>query len=87
MVKVELYFNLRNLAGRKEIQIEGKTLREVLKNLIELYPSLKPALFKNENEILEFISIFINGRRLKNRLDLSLKPGDRISIFPPVAGG
>ncbi|MDO8969860.1 MAG: ubiquitin-like small modifier protein 1 [Saprospiraceae bacterium] len=92
-MKVNLYANFRQLAGAKSIDIdlpEGSTLAQLLDSLLTLHPRLGPALLDNSRTLLPHVHVFVNGRDmhyLPEGRSTQLTPGDKIDIFPPVAGG
>jgi MoaD family protein len=79
-VRVQFYAQLRDLAGASESSIEIGEGRTVTNLLEELYREI-PALRLHANAIrvgagLEFVD-----------RDYEIKPGETISIMPPVQGG
>ena len=87
-VTVKLFANLREQAGKTNIEIDGNDLREVLNSLIEKYNGLGELIFNNE-EFHPFIHVLVNGISVKDKdgLDTMLSTGDEIALFPPVSGG
>lgn len=84
MVQVKFFATLRDITGKREIEI--KDVRRVSELLEELY-----RIFGDEfrEEIEERNMILVNG---KNILDLDgykteINDEDVISIFPPAGGG
>jgi len=84
MVQVKFFATLRDITGKREIEI--KNVRRVRELLEELY-----RIFGDEfrEEIEERNMILVNG---KNILDLDgykteINDEDVISIFPPAGGG
>ena len=79
------------IVGKKEIEIEfnGETLDNLLRDLIEKFPKLKKELFTNNNELTEYICIFINDKPASalNNLETEIKEGDEILFFIPISGG
>jgi|Deesub1362A_J573_1020465.scaffolds.fasta_scaffold00099_40 molybdopterin synthase sulfur carrier subunit len=88
MVKVKLFANFREAAKAKEVEIEAKTVGELLNALVERYSSLEP-LFFDTGKLREYVHIMVNGRHINNLegLGTELKEGDTVAIFPPVSGG
>ena len=90
-VELRLFANFREAVGSKTIErsFTGTEIRvgEVLKALEEEYPDL--SFFDDEGAIREYISILKNGNDIVHLegKDTLLEAGDRLSLFPPVAGG
>ena len=72
-----------------ELEIEVKTLKDLLKILVDKYPKLEKELFTENNELTEYICIFLNDKPISalNFLDTELKNGDNLLFFIPVSGG
>nr|WP_236630100.1 ubiquitin-like small modifier protein 1 [Thermus thermamylovorans] len=88
MPKVNLYATFRDLTGKGQLQVEGKTVGEVLANLVRLYPGMREELFEGE-ALAERVSVFLEGRdvRYLEGLATPLAPEATLDLFPPVAGG
>ena len=88
MPKVNLYATFRDLTGASQVEVQGRTVGEVLRNLVARYPALGAELFEGE-ELLERVSVFLEGRdvRYLEGLSTPLEEGDTLDLFPPVAGG
>jgi MoaD family protein len=79
-VKVQFYAQLRDLAGIRERDVdlaEGATVRDLLD---EIYAQ-QPLLRAHDKSILIGAGVEFVDRNYQ------LKPGDEISIMPPVQGG
>lgn len=72
-----------------EIDIDGHTLTDLLKILVNRYPKLEKEFFTNKDELTEYICIFVNDKSISvlNGLDTELKNGDNLLFFIPVSGG
>ncbi len=89
-VKVKLFAQISEIAGRKELLLEGETVAEVIDELVKEVPELEDELFKEEqNELSEDIIVLKEGRNINylNGLQSEVGKGDNISIFPVVGGG
>ena len=90
-VTVKFYAHLRNLIGKKMIEValeEGSIVSNLLDKMI-LDLKIKEVLF-DENDVLRpEITILKNGREIKflKGLETKLSQDDEISVFPMVAGG
>lgn len=79
-VDVRLLASLRNTAGRDTVTLElppGTTLDDALAHLLREIPALR--------EHVPMWHLAVNGTHAES--DAVLEAGDRISIFPYIAGG
>jgi MoaD family protein len=79
-VRVQFYAQLRDLVGVRELELElrgAATARELLKQVYARYPALRA----HDKSILIGAGLEFVERNYK------LKPGEEISIMPPVQGG
>ena len=79
-VRVRFFSYFKELAGGAELtQVvpEGSTLGDLLKVLIETFPKLEAI----RNSALLAVGVEYQPR------SYVLRPGDEVSIFPPVQGG
>lgn len=74
---------------RSEIELEGKTVGEVLKLLSEEYPETKKALFDEDGQLRAFINVFVNDENIRdlNEFETELSDGDEVILIPAIAGG
>ncbi|MDR0525323.1 MAG: MoaD family protein [Spirochaetaceae bacterium] len=89
MITVIIPTALRNFTARKaEIEAQGETVREVLADLNQQYPDLKPHLYQ-DGELRSFVNVFVGDRNIKKLkgLDTPLKDGDSLMLVPAIAGG
>ena len=79
-VRVQFYAQLRDLVGMRQLDVdfaEGSSIRELLEQIYAQQPKLRP----HDKSILIGAGVEFVDRNYK------LKPGDEISIMPPVQGG
>jgi sulfur-carrier protein len=90
MIKVKLFANFREAAGKKDVELEfkGKTVKDAIDTLVSKYPALEPLMLK-DGEIKPYVNIILNGKNAVDDgyLKLKVKDGDELAIFPPVSGG
>jgi len=89
-VKVRVPAPLQSLTGgAAEVEVEGKTVREVIDSLEQKYAGIKARLCDENGEIRRFVNIFVNDQdiRFLQGLDTELKDNDEVSILPAIAGG
>ncbi len=90
-IELRFFANFRAAVGQKiiewEYDAEEVPARRVLQDLEEEYPDLD--FFTETGELREFLSILRNGRDIEliDGLNTPLTDDDKLSIFPPVAGG
>jgi molybdopterin synthase sulfur carrier subunit len=79
-VRVQFYAQLRDLVGKREIDIdvaEGATVRDLLDQIYAQQPKLR----SHDKSILIGAGVEFVDRNYKP------KPGEEISVMPPVQGG
>jgi sulfur-carrier protein len=88
MPLIKLYANLRTVTGKKELNIPGGNMQEVLGKLSQDFPGLLRFLFEN-GKLRPRVILTVNGQTLDpaTGLKTSVSEQDQIAIFPPVAGG
>jgi molybdopterin converting factor small subunit len=79
-VHVQFFSRLRDLAGVSEIELDVPEATKVAE-LLEILYLRTPALRDWDKSILVAAGVEFVGR------DYVLRPGDQISIMPPVQGG
>jgi len=85
MVKVKLFANFREIAGKSEIELEAETVFNLLVRLTKIYPELKDLTFENDRPS-EYVNVVVNGRLISD-YSMKLNKDDIVAIFPPVSGG
>ena len=86
MPVVRLRAPLSELAGgRRELELEGGTVRDVLRTLEDEHPAIAGWILDERSPIREHINVFVNGER--GREDTSLAADDRIHVLPSISGG
>jgi sulfur-carrier protein len=86
MAVVKLRAPLTELTGgRRELDLQGSTVREVLRALEQEHPAITGWILDERTTIRQHINVFVNGER--GREDTALTPGDRIYVLPSISGG
>jgi sulfur-carrier protein len=86
MAVVRLRAPLSELTGgRREIRVDGATVREVLRALEEEHPAMAGWILDEQVAIREHINVFVNGE--KGREETALGADDRIHVIPSISGG
>ena len=89
-VKVRIPTTLRSLAGgASEVEVEGATVGEVLKNLDAAHPGFADRLLDDEGGLRRFVNVFVadDDVRFLQGLDTAVPDGETVAIIPAVAGG
>lgn len=87
-VTINLVAYLRQYAGdRENIEVKGKTIKECLDDLTRQYPAMKKMIFDKNNNLLPFLSIFIDNEIAYDALDIPVKDGSKFHILYIIGGG
>ena len=86
MPVVRLRAPLSELAGgRRELELEGATVADVLKALERECPGTRGWILDECGAIREHINVFVNKEY--GRADTSVAAGDRLHVIPAISGG
>lgn len=90
-LELRFFATFRAAVGQKTIEREfpdGATVGDVLTALEEEFEGLSGELLEGE-KIRDQLSVLKNGREVLHMegVDTVMEDGDRLSVFPPVAGG
>jgi len=90
-LELRFFATFRATVGQKTIHREfpdGATVGEILGSLEEEFEGLAGELIE-DGEIRDQLSVLKNGREVLHMegIDTVMEDGDRLSVFPPVAGG
>ncbi|WP_312909679.1 ubiquitin-like small modifier protein 1 [Natronosalvus caseinilyticus] len=88
---LRFFATFREAVGQKDLSRtveDGATVGDVLAGLEEEYQGLEGELLE-DGAIRPQLSVLKNGRDVVHMagVDTDLEEGDRLSVFPPVAGG
>jgi molybdopterin converting factor small subunit len=74
-------------SGRTEVEVEAVTVQEALDKAIELEPSTRLRVYREDGTM--YAGVFVGGRNVKlvGGLGAELKDGDVLRIVPPISGG
>lgn len=89
-VKVRIPAPLQSLTGgATEVEVQGRTVREVIDALERNYTGIKARLCDENGELRRFVNVFVNDQdiRFLQGLDTELGENDEVSIIPAIAGG
>jgi MoaD family protein, archaeal len=79
-VRVLLFARAREVAGRRDDEVEAATLGEVLADARTRYGA-------EFGEVLDTSRVWVNGDEPVSGLATTLSAGDEVAILPPVSGG
>lgn len=89
-VIVRLYADLRAAAGKDEVEIDVRSVKDLVDTLVTKFGTpLREALLDQNGRLEQFYRIYVNKRIVaEDELDkMLLADGDIVQMFPPVAGG
>ncbi|MDR1837165.1 MAG: MoaD family protein [Treponema sp.] len=74
---------------QSEIEVKGSTAGEVIADLAVKYPDIRKHLYLNDEQLREFINVYVGDTNIKeiNGLATPVKDGDSVMIVPAIAGG
>jgi MoaD family protein len=90
MIKLRLFSSLRDLAGAKEVEVEGDgvTIAQALATLAaRLGDAAKQILFDGNGEVWASILLLVNGDAAGDGAKTVVKSGDVVAVLLPTAGG
>lgn len=75
--------------GASTVEVEGATVNDALRTLVDRYPELKGNLYNEDDELRQFVNIYVGDDdiRFGDGVDTTLEAGDEVSIVPSIAGG
>ena len=85
-MNVHIPSQLHSYTKVKKVQVEGRTLAEVLAELERRYPGLRFRIIDEQDRIRQHIHIFIN-KEMADGLTQPLQPADEIRIIGALSGG
>jgi molybdopterin synthase sulfur carrier subunit len=91
-LELRFFATFRSAVGQKILEREfeaGTTVGDVLAAIESEFPELAGDVLDEDGEIQPQLSVLKNGREVVHMAgtETTLEDGDRLSIFPPVAGG
>jgi MoaD family protein len=75
--------------GQSTVEVEGSTVDEALRALVDEYPDLAENLYNEDDELRQFVNIYVDDEdvRFGDGVDTKLESGSEVSIVPSIAGG
>ena len=76
-------------AGADTVQIEARTVQEVLDNLDSKYPGIRASVCEEKGSLRRFINIYLDGEdvRFLENLATPVTDGAEVAIVPAISGG
>ena len=77
------------VGGQKQVELDGKTIRELVDALVAKYPPLKQQLLDEGGDLNRFVNVYVNGQdvRYLGGLDTPVTDRDEVRLLPAMAGG
>ena len=74
--------------GEREIEASGRTVRELLEDLMGRFPALRGQLL-DDDELAPFVNVYVEGEDVRTRdgLETEVRPGSTVILLPAMAGG
>jgi molybdopterin converting factor small subunit len=75
--------------GEREVDAEGATVGDVLRDLAAKHPDTEGQLFGGDGNLNRFVNVYLNDEdvRVLDGLDTRVDPRDTLVILPAMAGG
>jgi len=72
-----------------EIEVKGATAGQVIADLAAKYPDIRKHLYKDDENLRDFINVYIGDTSIKelDGLQTPVKDGDSVMLVPAIAGG
>jgi molybdopterin/thiamine biosynthesis adenylyltransferase/rhodanese-related sulfurtransferase/molybdopterin converting factor small subunit len=90
MARILIPTPLRQYADKQDsVQLPGKTVGEVLKELTSRFPDLRKQLYTDEGKLRSFVNVYLNDEDIRylNKDATPVNDPDTLSIVPSIAGG
>jgi [CysO sulfur-carrier protein]-thiocarboxylate-dependent cysteine synthase len=90
MARVRIPPTLRDaVGGAREVEAAGSTLRDLLSDLSERFPTLGRQVLENGSELAPFVNVYVDNEdvRTLEGLDTPLEENTTVILLPAMAGG
>ena len=76
------------VGGARELPAHGATVGDVIEDLVERFPALRPQLFQNGG-LGSFVNVYLGGEdvRTLDGLDTPVGESKAVILLPAMAGG
>ncbi len=74
--------------GEREVDAAGGNVRELLDDLVDRFPALRPQLLE-DGELAPFVNVYVEGEDVRTLDGLETPVADRATVIllPAMAGG
>ncbi|MBU4310448.1 MoaD family protein [bacterium] len=89
-ITVRFYTTLKEKVGKGKVELEAKNVADALEELREQFGTkFTDQLYEPSGKIKDYYILLLSGRSVdrKEIKKTTLKEGDILHIFPPIAGG
>jgi len=89
MIRLRLFSSLREIAGSKDVEIEGEELSigQALEAFAGRYEKAKEVLFDKDGRLFASVLLLVNGESTDGGAAARVRSGDVVSVLLPTAGG
>ncbi len=90
MARVRIPPTLRDaVGGAREVEASGSTLRDLLSDLSERFPTLGRQVLENGSDLAPFVNVYVNNEDIRTLegLDTPLGENSTVILLPAMAGG
>jgi molybdopterin synthase sulfur carrier subunit len=76
------------VGGKRQLEAEGGTVRELLDDLMSRFPALRPQIVEDD-DLAPFVNVYVEGEDVRTRegLDTEVREGSTVILLPAMAGG
>jgi [CysO sulfur-carrier protein]-thiocarboxylate-dependent cysteine synthase len=77
------------VGGARELEASGSTLRDVLSDLAERFPTLGRQVLEDGDELAPFVNVYVNNEDIRTLagLDTPVRDDATVILLPAMAGG
>ena len=75
--------------GQSDVMVSGSNISEVLADLTNQYPAIKPHLFSASGDLRPFVNLFVGEHNINDLqgVNTPLQDDQKIMLIPSIAGG
>lgn len=85
MALVLLRAPLSEIAGARELELDGATVRETLIALESTRPAITGWVLDERRSIREHVNVYVNGQLAQG--ETPVEAADRVHVLPAITGG
>ena len=76
-------------SGQSDVNVSGSNISEVLTDLTNQYPTIKPHIFNDGGELRPFVNLYVGEHNIRDLqgVETPIKDGDKLILIPSIAGG